>query len=326
MIFLRTIIPIFSVTFFVFGASDFNKSTKRQLQSIPQEKTNPAKPIVSIHERLKKLKTEIKLLRIKIKIAKHMKQQEQYENKLVELKKDQKPYLYSMTENNITVSNKRPSVLLPDLNEFSVQFKKIDKDQDEILSLVLDNNAKIQQSKEEERLRVERIANAKRQAKEAQRLRDEKIEKQILEAEKQRLEVLRQEQIRLSILEAQKARESRVTAHIDLSQQRMKVFLGENLIHTWSVSTARKGYVTPTGKYQPQFIERMHYSRLYHNSAMPYSIFFKGNFAIHGTRSIRRLGRRASHGCVRLHPKNAKKLYHLVRKYGKANTFINIVY
>ena len=38
---------------------------------------------------------------------------------------------------------------------------------------------------------------------------------------------------------------------------------------------------------------------------MPHLLFFRGGYAIHGTGSIRQLGRPASHGCVRLHPANA---------------------
>ncbi|MDJ0930857.1 L,D-transpeptidase [Breoghania sp.] len=57
-------------------------------------------------------------------------------------------------------------------------------------------------------------------------------------------------------------------------------------------------------------------SRKYDNAPMPYSVFFHRGWAIHGTDAIRRLGRPASHGCVRLALKNAKKLYKLVRKYG----------
>jgi hypothetical protein len=47
---------------------------------------------------------------------------------------------------------------------------------------------------------------------------------------------------------------------------------------------------------------------------MPHSIFFHNGYAIHGTTEIKRLGRIASHGCVRLHPENAEKLYSLVAK------------
>lgn len=127
-------------------------------------------------------------------------------------------------------------------------------------------------------------------------------------------------------IEPKYQKDNNITAHIDLSKQEMHVFQGNNLMYKWRVSTARRGYVTPVGNYHPQFLERMHYSKRYHNSPMPHSIFFKGNFAIHGTNSIRRLGRRASHGCVRLHPRNAEKLYALVKKYGKANILIKITH
>jgi len=118
---------------------------------------------------------------------------------------------------------------------------------------------------------------------------------------------------------------SSVVAKIDLSSQRMTVYVGGRARYSWPVSTARRGYRTPTGSYRPTVLRRMHYSKKYHNSPMPYSVFFRGGYAIHGTRAISRLGRRASHGCVRLHPGNAARLFSLIRRYGSANTRIRIV-
>jgi len=115
-----------------------------------------------------------------------------------------------------------------------------------------------------------------------------------------------------------------VRVHIDKSRQRMWVYLDNDYVGDWKVSTARRGYWTPVGVYRPYTLERMHYSRKYHNSPMPWSVFFKGGYAIHGTDAIRRLGRPASHGCIRVHPRNAKKLYQLIRRYGKQNTRIII--
>jgi len=57
---------------------------------------------------------------------------------------------------------------------------------------------------------------------------------------------------------------------------------------------------------------------------MPWSIFYSGNYAIHGTNSISRLGQPASHGCVRLHPENAKILFNMVKAEGKANTRVTV--
>jgi hypothetical protein len=54
---------------------------------------------------------------------------------------------------------------------------------------------------------------------------------------------------------------------------------------------------------------------------MPYSIFFDGNYAIHGTVKVSQLGRRASKGCVRLHPRDAAVLFELVKRE-KDNTTI----
>lgn len=115
-----------------------------------------------------------------------------------------------------------------------------------------------------------------------------------------------------------------VVARIDLSSQRLHLYVNGTHRDSWAVSTARRGYRTPTGTYRPFRMHKMWYSRKYDMSPMPYSLFFKGGYAIHGTYEIKRLGRRASHGCIRLHPNNARRLYGLVSKYGLGNTRIVI--
>lgn len=117
---------------------------------------------------------------------------------------------------------------------------------------------------------------------------------------------------------------ARVTASVDISSQVMRVYVDGYHEYTWSVSTGRGRYRTPTGSYSVKFLKRMHYSSKYDNSPMPFSVFFHGGYAVHGTNYIRSLGRRASHGCVRLHPKNAARLYSLIRRYGPANARIVI--
>ena len=93
--------------------------------------------------------------------------------------------------------------------------------------------------------------------------------------------------------------------------------------YQWPVSTARKGFYTPTGTFHPYSLQRMHYSRKYDNAPMPNSIFFSGGYAIHATPHVSTLGRPASHGCVRLHPTNATILYNIVKH--DPNTTIRIV-
>ena len=55
---------------------------------------------------------------------------------------------------------------------------------------------------------------------------------------------------------------------------------------------------------------------------MPYSIFFDGGYAIHGSYEIKHLGRPASHGCVRLHPENAALLFALVKEHVDDTTIV----
>ena len=81
------------------------------------------------------------------------------------------------------------------------------------------------------------------------------------------------------------------------------------------------GYNTPNGSYRPERLARQWFSRKYDWSPMPYSIFFHGGYAIHGSYEISRLGRPASHGCIRLHPANAAVLYRLVEA-NRGNTRI----
>ncbi|MDO9440807.1 MAG: L,D-transpeptidase [Beijerinckiaceae bacterium] len=107
-----------------------------------------------------------------------------------------------------------------------------------------------------------------------------------------------------------------VDIRIDLSTQTMKVTSARGGTEVWPVSTGRSGYVTPRGSYRPIRLARMHYSRKYDNAPMPYSIFFKGGYAIHGTGAVRQLGRPASHGCVRLAPRNAARLFSMVQAEG----------
>ncbi len=104
----------------------------------------------------------------------------------------------------------------------------------------------------------------------------------------------------------------------------MYVYVDGYLEHEWPVSTGRGSYGTPSGSYRPTGFDAYHRSAEYHNAPMPYSIFFHGGFAIHGSYDIDHLGSPASHGCVRLHPDDAAELYDLVR--GSDDTRIIISY
>jgi lipoprotein-anchoring transpeptidase ErfK/SrfK len=117
----------------------------------------------------------------------------------------------------------------------------------------------------------------------------------------------------------------KVVIRVDLSDQTMFVYVDEYLVHTFKVSTARGGYITPAGRYKAEWTAAHWRSRKYNMAPMPWAVFFHGGYAIHGTTDIRHLGRPASHGCVRLHPENAKVIYSLVHENGRDNTLITIV-
>ncbi|SEO93675.1 L,D-transpeptidase catalytic domain [Salinihabitans flavidus] len=120
------------------------------------------------------------------------------------------------------------------------------------------------------------------------------------------------------------ARAESILARIDLSGQWMQVVVEGELRHIWPVSTARDGKCTPTGTYRAQSLSRFHRSSLYNNAPMPFSIFFHGNYAIHGTDQTDKLGSRASAGCVRLHPTHAEILFEMTRAAGPENLSIVI--
>ena len=115
-----------------------------------------------------------------------------------------------------------------------------------------------------------------------------------------------------------------ITAKISLSSQTMTVTQNGIVKYKWKVSTARRGYSTPTGSYRAYWASRHHRSRKYDNAPMPYAIFFKGGYAVHATFDVKRLGRPASQGCVRLHPSNAATFFSLAQKYGLSNTKVVI--
>ena len=127
-----------------------------------------------------------------------------------------------------------------------------------------------------------------------------------------------------SPLGADETRAEPILVEVSISTQTMKVSRNDQLLYEWPVSTARPGKVTPIGSWQAKWLSRNHRSSLYNNAPMPYSIFYNGNFAIHGTNQIDRLGMPASAGCVRLHPDNAAVLFSLVQDAGLSRTWISV--
>jgi lipoprotein-anchoring transpeptidase ErfK/SrfK len=115
-----------------------------------------------------------------------------------------------------------------------------------------------------------------------------------------------------------------LVANVSLSKQTMTVTENGWVKYRWKVSTARKGYSTPTGSWSAKWLSRDHRSKKYDNAPMPFAVFFNGGYAVHATFERKRLGTPASHGCVRLDPANAAEFFSMTRENGLANTRVVI--
>lgn len=119
---------------------------------------------------------------------------------------------------------------------------------------------------------------------------------------------------------ANKQTGSDILIAIDKGQQQMTVWVDGIETHSWPVSTGLRGYSTPSGNFSVSSMNKMWHSRQWDNAPMPHAIFFtKRGHAIHGSNETKRLGSAASHGCVRLSPKNAGELFTLVKANGMDN-------
>lgn len=86
---------------------------------------------------------------------------------------------------------------------------------------------------------------------------------------------------------------------INRVEQRLRAWQGDRLVLETRVSTGRRGHETPVGSFTAgPYRARRHFSSLYENAPMPYSIQVTGNVFMHGFTSIP--PRAASHGCVRI--------------------------
>ncbi|HXG80056.1 MAG TPA: L,D-transpeptidase [Methyloceanibacter sp.] len=116
---------------------------------------------------------------------------------------------------------------------------------------------------------------------------------------------------------------AKIVVLIDKEAQAMRVFVDGFERHRWKVSTGIAAYDTPAGSYPARSMNEIWYSRQWDDAPMPHAIFFtRRGHAIHGTLETRKLGRPASHGCVRLAPENARTLFALVKAEGLTNTAI----
>jgi hypothetical protein len=130
--------------------------------------------------------------------------------------------------------------------------------------------------------------------------------------------------VALALFAAAAPADAGLRVHIDKSSQSMTVSVDGGRTFQWPVSTGRGRYDTPAGHFRAIRLARVYYSKKYDDAPMPNSVFFHGGYAIHGTYEESKLGRPASHGCVRLSRAHAATLFELVRVHGMNNTSITI--
>jgi len=85
---------------------------------------------------------------------------------------------------------------------------------------------------------------------------------------------------------------------IDKTKQILRAYEGDRLILETRVSTGKWDKSTPNGQFNAGEKDRMHYSKLFQNAPMPYSVQVNGNVFIHGFSSVPHSP--ASHGCIRV--------------------------
>ncbi|MEV6103300.1 L,D-transpeptidase [Streptomyces sp. NPDC051940] len=107
---------------------------------------------------------------------------------------------------------------------------------------------------------------------------------------------------------------------VDLDRQLLWMQSGAKLLFApVPVRTGRPGYDTRTGMHRVYWRNKDHWSTLY-DAPMPYSQFFDGGQALHGTyASVYR--EPGSHGCVNLRFAESKALWHLMRKGDRVYVF-----
>ncbi len=124
-----------------------------------------------------------------------------------------------------------------------------------------------------------------------------------------------------------------VYARVSKSAQRLDLYVNGVLQGQFPTSTGVAGRGTPdfdqhpNGRIYDRYTSTKFPGGDYNGLGnMPYAVFISGGFAIHGTGqgNWKKLGKPASHGCIRIHPDNALRFNRLVRQYGASNTWITV--
>lgn len=84
---------------------------------------------------------------------------------------------------------------------------------------------------------------------------------------------------------------------INLSEQMLRAYEGNRLVMKTRISSGKR-HNTPTGRFRAGWKDADHYSSLFNNAPMPWSVQVSGNIFIHGFSVVPNYP--ASHGCIRM--------------------------
>lgn len=102
---------------------------------------------------------------------------------------------------------------------------------------------------------------------------------------------------------------------IKLSSQRLIAWEGNQPIYAVLISTGKAASPTPTGVFAIQ--TRIRSARMqgidYNVPDVPYTMYYSGNYAIHGAYWHHRFGTPVSHGCVNVAVNHARWLFNWAR-------------
>lgn len=115
---------------------------------------------------------------------------------------------------------------------------------------------------------------------------------------------------------------------INLSEQRLYAYNGDNLVYNLLISSGKPWWPTPTGEFKPYakiLSQRMrggnrNLGTYYDLPNVPNVVYFYEGYAIHGTYWHNNFGVPMSHGCVNVKTADMEKLYQWLDN----STLINI--
>ncbi|MBN2502603.1 MAG: L,D-transpeptidase [Anaerolineales bacterium] len=109
---------------------------------------------------------------------------------------------------------------------------------------------------------------------------------------------------------------------VDLSEQTVRAYEGDEMLRSFLVSTGRWPTVTITGQYQiyVKYESALMYGADYYLPGVPYVMYFYKDYGIHGTYWHTNFGTPMSHGCVNMATDDAGWVF----KRANVGTWVNI--